>query len=98
MPTTTLGKWSVGFAIAFIVLFAVFMVVAASGETGGNTLSDNLWLAIPGILADVAGMLAFLTSLVAIVRNTDRSTLVIIAFALGFVITTFTLGEVIFPH
>ena len=98
MPTTALGKWSVGFAIAFILLFAVFMVVAASGETGGNTFSDNLWLAIPGILADVAGILAFLTSLVAIVRNIDRSTLVIVAFALGFIITTFTLGELIFPH
>lgn len=98
MPTTVLGKWSIGFAVAFIVLFAIFFLVAAGGETGGNTLSDNLWLAVPGILADVFGIITFLTSLVAIAKYKERSSMVIVAFAFGFMLTVFTLGEVVFPH
>lgn len=98
MPKSVVGKVSVGFLVAFIVIFAVFFLIAMSGEKGGDTFADNLWLSVPGISAAACGIVAFFTSLVALIKEKDFTVLVILAFIFGFMITSFIAGEMLFPH
>ena len=55
-------------------------------------------LAGPGLVAAIAALVAFATSLTAIVRWRDRSISVIVALAVSSMAVIFMLGEVIVPH
>ena len=46
LPTTTMGKWSIGLVIAAFLCFAVFLVEIASGFRGGDTWTWD-WPTIP---------------------------------------------------
>ena len=98
MPRTLLGKWSVGLIITFFLLFAALILVAASGQEGGDTFSDNLTLAIPGLGAGAAGILAFFTGIIGITRSKERSVLVFVAAAIGLLVLLSVLGEILVPH
>ncbi|MCJ7510668.1 MAG: hypothetical protein MUP14_07275 [Dehalococcoidia bacterium] len=98
MPKTLLGKWSVGLIILFFSLFATLNFLAASGQEGGDTFSDNLTLAIPALGAGAAGVLAFFTGIIGIIRSKERSVLVFVASAIGLLILLFMLGEILSPH
>ena len=98
LPQSALGKWSVGLLAAFAVFFAAFELLVASGQRGGETFFSNLALTIPILLAGTSGVLAFLTGLIGVVRNRERSILVFLAMLVGFFILLFSIGEVAFPH
>jgi len=98
LPKTPLGKWSTGFIGAFVVFFVTFILLVASGQQGGDTFFSNLVLGIPGLLAGASGVLAFLTGLIGVIRNKERSILVFLAMLIGLYVLVFGLGEVIFPH
>ncbi|MGI2336275.1 MAG: hypothetical protein ACRKGH_06515 [Dehalogenimonas sp.] len=98
MPKTRLGQWSVGLLAFFIVLFGVFQVFVATGQRGGDTIFSNPLLAVPISLAGLAGISAFFTGTVCIIKNTERPFLVWIASIVGFVVFVFILGELLFPH
>lgn len=97
-PKSALGKWSVGFILAFIISLAVLMIMAASGQTGGDTLTSNLKLAIPGLLAGFCALSSLVTGAIAIVRSKERSTIVLVATIIGLLVFIFLLGEFLFPH
>jgi len=94
LPKTALGKWSVGMAISFIVLFALMSILAATGQEGGETFFSNLYLAIPGLLAFVSGIAAFLTGIISIIFMKERAILVYVATAVGLLIIAFMLGDI----
>ena len=98
MPKTLLGRWSVGLAIAFFLLLATLALLAKSGQEGGETFSDNLLLAVPGLLSGVSGVAAFFTGVAAILRRKERSPLVFLATLIGLLVLLFVLGEVSSPH
>ncbi len=98
LPKTPLGKWSTGLIIAFIVFIVVFQLLVVSGQRGGKTFSSNLVLTIPILLAGTSGVFAFLTGLIGVIRNRERSILVFLAMLIGLFVLFFCLGEVIFPH
>jgi len=98
LPKTPLGKWSTGLVVAFVVLLVVFLLLVASGQRGGETFFSNLVLTIPMLLAETSGVLAFLIGLISVIKNKERSILVFLAMLIGFFISIFWLGEVIFPH
>jgi hypothetical protein len=98
LPKTPLGKWSTGLVVAFVVLLVAFLLLVASGQRGGETFFSNLVLTIPMLLAGTSGMLAFLTGLVGVIRNRERSLLVFLAMSIGLYVLILCLGEVIFPH
>ncbi len=97
-PRTIMGKWSIGLIIAFFLFFAVFLILIALGQRGGDTFFSNLALTIPMLLAGVSSVSALVTGIIGIVKSRERSVLVFLATAIGLIVLIFSLGEVIFPH
>ncbi|NQT31443.1 MAG: hypothetical protein HQ588_03835 [Deltaproteobacteria bacterium] len=97
-PKSTMGKWSTGLIIAFLLFFAVFLILVASGQRGGDTFFSNLSLTIPMLLAGVSGVSALVTGIIGIVKSRERSVLVFMATAIGLFVLVFSLGEILFPH
>jgi len=98
LPKTPLGKWSTASIVAFVIFFAAFQLLVASGQRGGETFFSNLVLTIPILLAGSSGVLAFLTGVISVIRNRERSILVFLATSIGLFVLIFWLGEVISPH
>ncbi len=95
LPKTALGKWSVGLAISFLVLFVLVIVLVTTGQERGETYFSNLLMAIPGLLALVTGIAAFLTGLVGIIFLKERALLVFLAAAIGLLVIAFILGDIL---
>jgi cytochrome bd-type quinol oxidase subunit 2 len=93
-----MGKWSTELISAFFLFFAVFLILVASGQRGGDTFFSNLALTIPMLLAGVSGVSALATGIIGIVKSRERSVLVFLATAIGLFILIFSLGEILFPH
>lgn len=98
MPRTGAGKWSVRMGGLFFLFFGVFLLLAISGQQGGDTFQDNLVLAIPGLIADLFGVLAFLLGIYSIIWRKERSFLVLLVTSVGSMFLLLLLGEVLFPH
>ena len=96
VPTTAWGRWAIGFALAVFPLSGVFLVLLATGPSGGTTLSFEPRL-IPGLLAAISAMAALVTGLVAIIRRHERSLLTFAATGLGVMVTFFLVGEFLIP-
>ena len=97
-PTTTLGKRSAWLIFTFAVSLASFGILVASGKRGGDTFFSNPILTIPILIAATAGISAFITGLISIVRRKERSISVYLALIFGLITLVFVLGEIIFPH
>ena len=97
-PTTKLGRYSAWLIVAFAVFFGSLQALIASGQRGGDTFFSNLVLAIPGLLAATAGIAAFVTGLISITKRKERAVAVYLAVAIGFVVLTFVIAEIAFPH
>jgi hypothetical protein len=97
-PTTKLGRYSAWLIVAFAVFFGSLQALIASGQRGGDTFFSNLMLAIPGPLAATAGIAAFITGLIGVVRSRERSVSVYLAVGFGLITLIFVIGEVAFPH
>jgi predicted Abi (CAAX) family protease len=98
LPKTSWGKWSAGLIVAFILFLALFLILVASGQRGGETFFSNLLLTVPMLLAGTCGVAAFVTGLIGIIKSKERSILVYLAIFIGFDILVFCLGEVLVPH
>lgn len=98
MPRTTLGKWSVGLIGFFCLSLITLILLAASGQRGGETLFSNPLLAAAGISAASAGTAAFIIGMASILWRKERSALVFIAVAIGLYATLSWIGEILFPH
>ncbi len=68
-PKTTMGKWSTGLIIAFFLFFAVFLILVAAGQPGGDTFFSNLALTIAMLLAVVSGVSALATGIIGIAKK-----------------------------
>ncbi len=98
MPKTILGKWSVWLIVLFVIFLSIFYVLVGNGQKGGDTFFSNLWLATPVFIAGLSAITAFITGLLAVIKNQERSFLVYIATILGFLVLLFIFGEFAFPH
>ena len=96
LPTTTLGKWSIGLVIAAFLCFSVFVVEIALGFRGGDTWTWD-WPTIPVLLAGVFVFSALVTGVTGIVKSKERSVLVILATAIGLFFSLLVLGQFVFP-
>jgi hypothetical protein len=95
-PSTRLGWWAVGLAIAFIVMSVV-------NSTVFMRLSEDVpWrqtiLPFYGIFMMLCGLATFVVALIAIIRNQERSYLVWLTLLPGASALLFILGEFLVPH
>ena len=95
LPKSSLGKWSVGLAAAFILLSILFAVLVG---LGGVRPGQIPLIMIATVTFGISGIAAFVTGLIGIIKNKERSILVFLAVAAGFFCLTFFLGEFLFPH
>ena len=93
MPKTKLGKWSVRFLGLFVVFFVIAQIIVSTGQQGGETFFDNLYISIPMSLTLLSGVLAFVFGLISIIKSKERSILVIIATLIGLLVLIFIAGE-----
>jgi len=97
-PKTRLGRFSVGLISAFFLLFILVQLLIASGQRGGETFFDNLWLSIPVLVEAICGISAFFTGIIGILRQKERAISVFLATVIGFFVLWFVLGEILVPH
>ncbi len=102
IPKTRLGKWSVGFGIALVVLTAlsVLFAVAIGGNPtviAGNTLLSILSITL-SVMVSLVGPLSFFLGIFTIVKHKEWSVCVSLAVLYGLAFLMFMLGEFLFPH
>lgn len=97
-PSTGWGRWTIGFVAAFVLLAGAFFAAMVSGQRGGATLLDNLWLSIPLLSAASCAILSLITGLVAVIVRRERSVFVFGAMAFVALVAFFGIGEFAFPH
>jgi len=87
MPKTKLGKW----AGALLVVFVVLIVALIFGRWRPGTAPAR----IVGLGAGVAGIAAFVTGLVSLIKFKDRSFAVILAVVIGSLALLIGIMEVV---
>jgi len=93
LPKSSLGRWSVGLAAAFILLFVLSLVLTGLGGVGPGPVGP-----IIGIAFGISGIAALVTGLISMIKSQERSILVFLAVVVGLFVLTFLLGEFIYPH
>jgi len=97
-PRTRLGKRSAWLLIALAVFMGVFRINVLLGQRGGDTFFSNPSLAIPILLAGISGIVAFITGLISMIREKERSISVYLALAIGLIVLTIALAQIVSPH
>jgi len=105
IPKTKPGKWSVGLAAAMPVLFFIgmsFTTLLYESVPAGSTILKDITvrpaLALTMLSGMVSGISAFVTGLIAIIRQKERAILVYGTTLIGALLIIFLLGEFISPH
>jgi len=93
-----MGQWSVVLLLTFAAGLLGLMTAISSGQKGGDTFSDNWWLAGPAFVAALSAIAALVTGVIAIAREHERSISVALATVVGLLVTLFVVAEVAFPH
>jgi xanthine/uracil permease len=83
LPKTTSGKWSIGISIVFIIL--IWTKIQYS-------------IPVPTFAIAALGMAGFIVSIIAIIKNKDRSILNLIPILVGLLIIMWAAAELIFLH
>jgi hypothetical protein len=83
LPKSTLGKWSVGISVVFIILISTKIQFS---------------IHVPTFAIGALGLIGFIVSLIAIFKNKDRSVLIFLPVLVGLIIILWTAAEFIFPH
>jgi len=105
MPKSNLGKWSVGLILAMFILFVIgssltnslYESVPASGTIFQDIISRPA-LAISMLVGFGAGISAFVTGLISIIKQKERAVLVYGSTLVGAALTLFLIAEFLFPH
>lgn len=104
LPKTALGRWSVALSVAMPVLFLIGSSLASSyyeSVPAGDTLLADIAarpaLALTMLAGMVSGIAAFVTGLLAVVRQKETALLVYVSTLIGALVTLFLAGEILFP-
>jgi hypothetical protein len=105
LPKRTLGKASVGLIVAMPLLIIIgtsfTTSLYSSVPAGGTILADisaRPALALTVLAGMGAGIAAFITGLLAIIRQKERAFLVYLSCAIGALLLVFLAGELLFPE
>jgi hypothetical protein len=104
-PKTILGKWSIGLIVAMPILFTIGSSFTNSlyqsipaGETILADIAARPALAFTMLAGMIAGISAFITGLLAIIRRKENALLVYVSTVIGGLFMVFLSGEIVFPH
>ena len=95
-PHTRLGWWAVRLAAAFVLMFFINSFVFMP------TSSDAPWrhviLPFYGIVMLLCGLASGIIGWIAVIRNHERSWLVLLTLLPGLWVLFMLVGEFLFPH
>lgn len=105
MLKTKLGKWSCALVALMLVLFifgisltdTLYRSVPAGGTIMGDVAARPA-LALSMLAGMLAGCMAFITGVIAVIKNKERSFLVYISATIGGLLMYLLLGELVVPH
>ncbi|MBA3468222.1 MAG: hypothetical protein H0T53_01130 [Herpetosiphonaceae bacterium] len=97
LPSTTAGWWAVGLEFWFVGFFGLMQLMVAIDVNAG-TFFSNLWLAGTALAMAGSGIGGGLVALWALVRQRERSLLVVAAGVLGALVLMFIASELLLPH
>jgi hypothetical protein len=89
LPKTSLGRWSVWLVVACVLLFV--LIVALGAFTGVD-------VTILGSVGILLGAGSFVTGLIGIIKNKERSILVFLAIIIEVLALIIILGELLIPQ
>ena len=72
-------------------------ILILTGQRGGETFFSNPWLSGSLSAASAAAISSFVTGLIAIIKDNERSLFVILCSLIGLMILTGVVGIVFFP-
>ena len=105
MPRTPLGKWSVALIIAMPILFVIGTSLTntlyksvSAGETILADMTLRPALALAMLAGMAAGISAFITGMLSIMREKGNVLLVYVSTVIGALLLLFLAGEILFPH
>lgn len=105
MSRTALGGWAVKLIAAMPVLFVAGSLLANifyKSVPAGNIIWEDIALrpilAFAMLIGMVCGISAFITGLIAIIKQKERALSVYIAVGMGGLLLFLLIGEFIFPH
>lgn len=105
IPNTTLGKWSVVLVVVMPILFIIGTTWVASlyeSVLAGGTLWAD-FVARPALMLTMlagvaAGICAFITGLLAVIRKKEKALLVYLSTLIGALLIYFLVGMIISPN
>jgi hypothetical protein len=93
LPKTPLGRWSIWLAVAWILFFVLSMFLAESGLVKLPLSDRALDLAMLGVTGGI-GIASFITGLISIIKNKERSILVFLALIVALLIIVMAILEI----
>jgi hypothetical protein len=81
LPKSSLGRWSVGLGVAWILFFALSEVLTGF-EVLGPGFNPALAVALTIVLAGISGA-AFVTGLISMLKSKEQSVFVSLTTAIG---------------
>ena len=104
-PKSKIGGWSVGLiavmAICFIIGPMLSDTVYESIPAGNTILADitaRPALALTMLAGMAAGVSSFVTGLLGLIRQKDKTLLVYLSTVIGGLLTLYLIAELAFPH
>jgi hypothetical protein len=91
LPKTSLGRWSVGLAAAFILLVVLLAVLTLLGGLQPGRV--RLVALIVAAAFGISGIGSFVTGLISMIKSKERSVLVFLAVVVGLFALIVLLGE-----
>ncbi len=105
MPKNKLGGWSIGLIVLMPILFVVGTSFAGSiyqSVPAGDTILADLTarpiLALIMLAGMAAGIAAFITGLVAILKHKENAILVYLSTVIGGLFIVYLIAELAFPN
>jgi hypothetical protein len=100
LPKTSMGRWSVGLAAVFFLLYALLQTFYASvhHNPAPNPGPPSPFIPIVVVAEYISGIVPFITSLISIIKSKERSILVFLVVAAGLFVLIFLIGEILFEH
>jgi hypothetical protein len=100
LPKTSLGRWSVGLAAAFFLLYVLLQTFYASvhRNPAPNPGPPSPFIPMVVVAEYISGIVSFVTGLISIIKSKERSIFVFLVVAVGFFVFIFLLGEILFER
>ncbi len=100
LPKTSLGRWSVGLAAVFFLLYVLLQTFYASVHRNPvpNPGPPSPVIPIAVVTDYISGIVSLVAGLISIIKSKERSFFVFLVVAVGFFTFIFLLGEILFEH